>query len=476
MKVTRNLLITLGVTLHAALTMSSVMAATPANSNASTEARAVLDYIVHNVSGSKMLSSVHDQNGEFVVWGVGKDYASGYVTNKTGKYSAIRGNELASLNHSGDFTTYRNNMLQTLVNDAKNYWASGGLTTLTWHQSYPTSPLPEKNEYCWVKNWSGYNETVTPGTTKYNALITDLDRMAGYLKQLRDAKVPILFRPYHEMNGDWFWWGNNPTNYKKLWNIIYNRYTGYHGLNNLIWIWSPWQDSNVETLKSYYPGNDKVDIIGCDSYYGDFPAGDYNAFSNLSTTYGKPIALAEVGKYPSPTIMANQPKWCWAMMWGYYCDDDDTALLNHYNATRTITRDELPGFQASALSRTGWVGYNASHNRSNLSRMWDGNSATFWQTGTPQAAGQFFQIDMGSPQNFKSIVLETSSNAPNDYPRSCEAWVSANAVNWTKVATVTGNNQKTTLSFSNQTARYVMVKQNGAASNWWSVAELNIYR
>ncbi len=60
------------------------------------------------------------------------------------------------------------------------------------------------------------------------------------LKKLYDANVPVLWRPFHEMNGIWFWWGNRPGEggIKELWKIMYYRYTDHHRLNNLIWVWN----------------------------------------------------------------------------------------------------------------------------------------------------------------------------------------------------------------------------------------------
>jgi mannan endo-1,4-beta-mannosidase len=77
------------------------------------------------------------------------------------------------------------------------------------------------------------------------------------LKRLRDAGVPVLWRPLHEASGNawhtpWFWWGAKGAEpYKKLWNMMFDRMNNYHGLNNLIWIYSiNWDNKD----SSWYPG------------------------------------------------------------------------------------------------------------------------------------------------------------------------------------------------------------------------------
>lgn len=93
-------------------------------------------------------------------------------------------------------------------------------------------------------------------------IIRDLDAIAGQLKRLQAENIPILWRPLHEAGGKWFWWGaKGPDAAKKLYDIMRDRFINYHGIDNLIWVWStPEWD--------WYPGNDRVDIIGYDSYPG----------------------------------------------------------------------------------------------------------------------------------------------------------------------------------------------------------------
>src|SRR5699024_12023865 len=78
-----------------------------------------------------------------------------------------------------------------------------------------------------------------------------------------DAGVPVLWRPLHEFDGQWFWWGKGgPKNFRRLWQLMYNRFTMHHGLNNLIWVLG----YSGEIENGWYPGDEYVDISGADTY------------------------------------------------------------------------------------------------------------------------------------------------------------------------------------------------------------------
>lgn len=83
-------------------------------------------------------------------------------------------------------------------------------------------------------NW---DMALTQGTAEYDKLIAGMDKGAKALLELQKAGVPVIWRPFHETDGGWFWWSKGGSeNFKKLWRIMYERYTNYWGLNNLIWI------------------------------------------------------------------------------------------------------------------------------------------------------------------------------------------------------------------------------------------------
>ncbi len=137
------------------------------------------------------------------------------------------------------------------------------------------------------------------------------------LKQLQDANVPVLWRPYHEMNGDWFWWGgryDGKYTTAALYRQIFDRLVNYHKLNNLIWIWSVDRPSQPgREFAKYYPGTKYLDILAIDIYGSDFKQSYYDGLLALSE--GKPITLGEVGNPPNPEILEKQPDWVYWVVW-----------------------------------------------------------------------------------------------------------------------------------------------------------------
>ena len=129
-----------------------------------------------------------------------------------------------------------------------------------------------------------------------------------------------------------------------------------------------------------------------------------------------------------------------------------------------------------ALARTGWTATASNTGGSDVpANALDGNRATRWSTGTPMANGMFFQVDMQAAQSFNQITMDSAGSA-NDYARGFSVYVSNDGVNFgTAIATGTGTSALVSSAFPTQAARFVKVVQTGAASNWWSIAEFNVY-
>ena len=151
-----------------------------------------------------------------------------------------------------------------------------------------------------------------------------MDVIAGYLRQLKDAGVPVLWRPYHEMNGMWFWWCDKKgrDGFRKLWIMMYDRFVNrHHGLDNLIWVWntnapriSP--GTRPTPTRTSSPGSSTVDVLAADVYHEDWKQSHHDDLARLA--HGKPIALGEVGNPPRPETLAAQPLWTWFMPWGNF--------------------------------------------------------------------------------------------------------------------------------------------------------------
>jgi hypothetical protein len=132
--------------------------------------------------------------------------------------------------------------------------------------------------------------------------------------------------------------------------------------------------------------------------------------------------------------------------------------------------------ELQALSRSGWTATaSSSAGGQPPSNALDGSLSTRWSTGASQTNGQWFQVDMGSSQTFKRIILDaTGSN--DDYPRGYQVQFSNDAVNWTaSAATGSGTSSITVINFSQQNARYIRITQTGSNGLWWSIHEFNVY-
>jgi mannan endo-1,4-beta-mannosidase len=240
---------------------------------------------------------------------------------------------------------------QEVVDEAIKKYKEGYIITLMWHQGRPIDNPP----YGWKESVQAklidaqWKELTTEGTDLNKRWLAQIDVVAGYLKQLDSAHIPILWRPYHEMNGIWFWWGDKKgkDGIEKLWKMMYDRYTNHFHLNNLIWVWGANGPRDIPgdeayAYKDYYPGNNYVDVLGADVYHMDYEQKDYNDLVELGK--GKLVALTEVGELPSVKILQSQPKWSWFLVWNAFINQpyNNKEHVNEiYNLPQVLTHDEV---------------------------------------------------------------------------------------------------------------------------------------
>lgn len=306
----------------------------PVNKNASPEARKLLSYL-YSLQGKHTLSGQHNYNHEL------NKYME-VAHSITGKYPAVWGTDFI-LGGTKDYGP-------EIVDEAIKKYREGFIVTLMWHAGRPVDDPP----YGWKESIQGkltneqWKELVTPGTPLNLRWQSQVDHVATYLKQLRDAHVPVLWRPYHEMNGVWFWWGDKrgKDGYQKLWKMLFDRFVNFHGLNNLLWVWDANAPRDIPKDEAfsyhyYYPGPDYVDVLATDVYHFDYEQKDYNELLELAN--GKLIALGEVGELPKPEILEAQPKWAWFMVWSSWLVTDNTPerVKEIYADPQTLTHDEV---------------------------------------------------------------------------------------------------------------------------------------
>ncbi|WP_342481172.1 PA14 domain-containing protein [Paenibacillus sp. FSL L8-0340] len=332
----------LGFGLSPSTAEASSSTAVPVNPDASAEAVKLLSNL-YSITGKGIITGQHDYLES-------PDEFSNKLKGTSGEYAALHGYELGVI--SGQSESTAASQRKNVVNSAINWYKNGGIVTMTFHQNLPGTA------YLWSNvqkplTQAEFNRYVTPGTTEYASLITDLDKVAVSLKSLRDAGVPVLWRPYHEMNGNWFWWGKK-SNFAELWNIMYDRFVNVHQLNNLLWVWNPnapnaWSDPYALT----YPGASKVDVLAADIYDNDYMNKYYDSL--LSLAAGKPIGIGENGEMPSTAkLKLSQKNFVFMMNWGkmLYEKNSTTTIKSFMSDSYTLTRDQYKSWSAPATAPT----------------------------------------------------------------------------------------------------------------------------
>ncbi len=312
------------------------LAQKPVNPDASPEATQLLEYI-YSISGKQILT------GQHCAPLVGSTRLS-VVHRMSGHYPAIFGQDFG-FSYPGywDGINYR----QRIVDEAIKRHHEGFIITLMWHAVRPTEdePVVFRESIQGDLTDQEWKDLITPGTIINERWKSQVDVIAWFLKQLRYANVPVLWRPYHEMNGGWFWWGKKEgeDGYKKLWRMMYDRLVNFHGLNNLIWVYNTNEFKNgVDPHNTYFPGDDVVDIIATDVYSEGFNQVNYDQILELAGD--RPIALGEVGQIPDMVKIKEQPRWAWFMQWGEPGSRGSgfQSYREVYNSEEAITHKELP--------------------------------------------------------------------------------------------------------------------------------------
>jgi mannan endo-1,4-beta-mannosidase len=297
---------------------------------ATAEAKELYSYI-NSISGKQTLS------GQHCVPLVGSTRLSNVYRIAKG-YPAVFGQDFGfSYPGEWDGINYR----QNIVDEAIKRHADGFIITLMWHAVPPTEdePVTFKESIQGKLTDAQWKELITPGTRLNERWKSQIDVIAWFLKQLQYAKVPVLWRPYHEMNGGWFWWGKKKgkDGYNKLYRMMYDRLVNFHGLKNLIWVFNTNEyKEGVDRLDEYYPGNDVVDVITTDVYTQNFDQENYDQITKLAGN--KPIALGEVGSVPTAELLQKQPKWAWFMFWG----DPGGKSFETYQSPQVLKLSDLP--------------------------------------------------------------------------------------------------------------------------------------
>jgi len=303
------------------------------NPRATREARDLLARI-QDLAGDRIFSGQHNTPREM-------SFYSDQAAEITGRYPAVWGQDFGFADDGDmDGINYR----QGIVDEAKKQHSAGSIITLMWHAVRPTEeePVTFLGSICdGILPETDWHDLLKPGTETHTRWLRQVDLIAGFLEQLRDASIPVLWRPYHEMNGNWFWWGGREgeNGYAALYRQLYERFVSVHHLDNLIWVWNTNAPrGDAAPYPGFYPGHDVVDILAADVYENDYKQSHHDELVTLAE--GRPIALGEVGVLPTSTILSDQPQWTWFMIWTTFLtrDNDPEAVRALFTNPRVVNR------------------------------------------------------------------------------------------------------------------------------------------
>lgn len=299
--------------------------------DATNETKGLYKFLIDNFK-KKIISGVMTLNSfDEAIW----------LKQNTGKEPALLGIDFM---HTNRGYNWYNNM--TPVNDAKEWYAKNGIPAMMWHWRDPSR---KTEEFYSDKTSFDISKITDVNSPEFIAILNDIDFTAGLLKILQNQHVPVLWRPLHEASGGWFWWGaGGPEPAKILWKLMFNRMVNFHGLKNLVWVWTT--DTKPDNL-TWYPGDEYVDILGVDIYAenGDFES-QILQFNKVRDDFQgkKMIALSENGIMPAiSNLIADEAYWSWFMVWyGYYVENGIKNPLTHWqsvmNDDYVISLDEMP--------------------------------------------------------------------------------------------------------------------------------------
>lgn len=221
-----------------------------------------------------------------------------------------------------------------VIEIATREYKQGHIVTLMWHVNRPfdrTSRVYFREQTRGEFTDSQWEELLTEGSRMNKMWQQQVDSIAVYLKVLKERNIPVLWRPYHEMNGEWFWWGNRrgKDGFAKLWKMLYNRMVNIHHLDNLLWVWNanapreaPGDTAMAYNL--YFPGKEYVDVLATDIYHGDWRLEHHNQLVELAG--GKIVAIGEVGDLPGLGVLKKMNKFAWFMLWtGFSANTHNTS-------------------------------------------------------------------------------------------------------------------------------------------------------
>ncbi|MEO0571961.1 MAG: glycosyl hydrolase, partial [Bacteroidota bacterium] len=259
------------------------------------------------------------------------------IADVSGDFPAVYGFEIGhiELGHRQNLDSVNFALMTKLIQKANK---AGGIITISWH---PDNPVTK--ESAWDPS-PAVSEILEGGILhpKYQAWIAKVANFMKGLKTKKGEPIPIVFRPFHEMNGSWFWWGHGnctPEEFKLLWQQTYRLLTKTYKVNNLLYCYSTDAVKNEEEYLNFYPGDAYVDILGMDLYHKETTSAylelledNLSLLAKIGKQKNKPYAMTEGGLNMIPVTdwwtnvldkKVSNKGIAWALVWR-------NAWPNHY--------------------------------------------------------------------------------------------------------------------------------------------------
>lgn len=345
------------------------------DSQATETTQILMDYLT-SVYGKNIIS------GQQEIYGSGNDgnyeLEFDWIHDLTGKYPAIRGFDFMNYNPLYGWDDGTTERVIDWVNNRN------GIAAGCWHinvprdfSSYKLGELVDWKECTYKPNETDFDtsKAVVPGTKEYEYVQMIIEDLAEQLAIIQDSNVPIMFRPFHEAEGNggingegsWFWWSSAGAEvYKQLWKMLYTELTETYGIHNLIWVYNSYDYS---TSEAWYPGDEYVDIVGFDKYntvYNRYDglSGVPNEDAISSTFYDlvnltngkKMVAMPENDTIPNvENLTIEKAGWLYFCPWyGEYLMSESynykDTIADLYKSDYVITLDELPNLKGTGVT------------------------------------------------------------------------------------------------------------------------------
>jgi mannan endo-1,4-beta-mannosidase len=204
-----------------------------------------------------------------LAYGVGWQYEPGRsdVKEVVGEYPAVFGWDLGhmELNKPVNLDSVPFAKTRAFI---QQVYAQGGVNTISWHLNNPLDPAKT--------SWDKQDSTIRRLFANLEALKryqSWLDKVAAFMTSLKGPKgelIPVIFRPFHEHTGSWFWWGRehcSPEEYKQMWRFTVDYLRKQKNVHNLLIGYSTDRFSSRQDYLERYPGDDYVDLVGFDIYH-----------------------------------------------------------------------------------------------------------------------------------------------------------------------------------------------------------------